>query len=404
MFSANFSSIKVKKISIEYSFLCSVFIFLIMTGLTSYQQLTGVYYRSNLLPVNILLEISFISLCLFQFLKRISLSDILLFLSMLLFILVSFLIGSLLSEKLINFYDFLLIYKSYLYIAMLPLIPRDLMSTRNLYFIFKILVFGLFFKYIISILLFGISRPSLFYENNFELVLPICLFCVLKYFSVPVSKVFNVMFFTSVILSLSLSAIGLLVVACFFLYSGKGFKENLQIVFIYVFLLLFSFTVFSSRIDSFDSIDRVVFFGVFLSEAEGFSTIDWLIGKPVITALQPSSCEFLSFYRSLFSSNDPNICFSVILHSFLLRTLFDHGILGLIFITSMFYYFLIRSLGDKKISALITGLVFLNGLSVSSFNNIYFLTAFLLIVSTSNSLKSNGLERYDNVLQPDLRE
>lgn len=137
---------------------------------------------------------------------------------------------------------------------------------------------------------------------------------------------------------------------------------------------------------SIDSIDRVKFLYVFLEEVSQFSLYDYLFGADIITPLSDRSCLTLSYYSSLFSDNNQNTCFSVVLHSFDLRFIFDHGVLGLLILLIIFYRLLVTRGYGAKFSLYIIFIALLNGASVSSFNNIFFAVAFLMIMLASDSI------------------
>ncbi|MGS2762733.1 hypothetical protein [Sinomicrobium sp. M5D2P9] len=131
--------------------------------------------------------------------------------------------------------------------------------------------------------------------------------------------------------------------------------------------------------------DRFKFLMVFVDEIREWSIINYLFGADRITALSAEACSKLGYYQSLFSYSGDGSCYSVIFHSYILRAIYDHGIIGFILI-SVFVYFVITLSGfERKQALVIVGIALLNGLSVSSFNSVYFALgiSFYLIIDRS---------------------
>jgi hypothetical protein len=138
-----------------------------------------------------------------------------------------------------------------------------------------------------------------------------------------------------------------------------------------------------------DTLDRINFLNHFLGEVRGWDLLTWAFGTPPITQLNYSTCQSLSFYSTLLSSSGDGTCYSVILHSFILRAIFDTGVCGLI---ACFYIlnWVMKHAGVECILTLaLLGLALANSISVSGPNNIYVI--FPMIVAT---LKSSELNQY----------
>ncbi len=58
------------------------------------------------------------------------------------------------------------------------------------------------------------------------------------------------------------------------------------------------------------------------------------------TPLLPASCADLSYYQTLFSYAGDGRCYSVILHSFIMRVIYDHGIIGFAFLIFCLFIYL----------------------------------------------------------------
>jgi len=61
----------------------------------------------------------------------------------------------------------------------------------------------------------------------------------------------------------------------------------------------------------------------------------------------------------------------VILHSYFLRALFDHGVLGLVLLFSLLWLGLRRSGTGARDALAVLTLISVSGLSVSAFNNVF---------------------------------
>jgi hypothetical protein len=131
--------------------------------------------------------------------------------------------------------------------------------------------------------------------------------------------------------------------------------------------------VFSSRAaaDGPGELDRLVFFHTFLFEVRDWPFWEFLTGSFPLTPLSPGSCGSLAFYTPLFSQTDAGVCYSVILHSFFLRGLFDHGVLGIVLIYTLVWRGLRRSGVGLRDTIGLLALFTVSGFSVSAFNNVF---------------------------------
>lgn len=294
-----------------------------------------------------------------------------------------------------NILDFLLIYKSIVYVAIIAFYMGNKLGSIKSFNLFFYLVVSLFFlKYSLSILLGLNYRPVLYLENNFEMLFLTLLFYLKFVLTGKVSR-FD-WFIVSLItfMSLSRSAIPVYILVASSIIFDKLTIRKLSFLTIFIALAgyLFSMILFErSGGASFDSIDRVVFFQVFADELSNASIINFFIGLDRISPLSADSCHALRFYNGLFSYNNDGSCYSVILHSFLFRVILDHGliILGLLLFST--YKYLRLSKYTKKVSMVVVFATFLNGLSVSSFNSVIFPLIMILFIGFShlNNIQSN---------------
>ncbi len=163
-----------------------------------------------------------------------------------------------------------------------------------------------------------------------------------------------------------------------------------------LFLVAFSFVFFSYRFicffqrlsgGSIESIDRVVFLQSLIISISDWSILNYLFGNFFLSPLAEEACTRLSFYTSLFSADKPGVCYSVILHAYVLRIFYDFGLLGLIFIFYIVFQMIIKSNVKSKIAFSALAVIFLSGLSVSSLNSVY--TILGLIILMCSGKKNN---------------
>jgi hypothetical protein len=94
----------------------------------------------------------------------------------------------------------------------------------------------------------------------------------------------------------------------------------------------------------------------------------------------------------LFSRSGNGTCYSVVFHSFLLRAIFDHGILGLVFIIFSAYKLLVVSGVRKGAAVVFVAIVIINGLSVSSFNNLFYAVSTVFLMATNTEFPEEETE------------
>jgi hypothetical protein len=291
--------------------------------------------------------------------------------------------------------DFLLIYKSFVYLFFLSLLAgKKLMTyegTNKLLFI----LLGLFFvKYVAMIAVKGEDRPILYMENNFELMLLYALFLVR--YTVTKKNALLVLGFVGLITILSLSRSSLLMYSVLVLFVFYNSYEKIRVFIIPAAILLLGgmiLFIFSQRDSSIEDIDRFKFMMVWWSQVKDWNLFEWLFGAPRITNLSAPACRFFYLWHdTLFSRSGNGTCYSVVFHSFLLRAIFDHGILGLVFIIFAAYKILVVSGVRKGVAVVFVSIVIINGLSVSSFNNLFYAVSTVFLMATNTEFSDNETE------------
>ena len=363
-----------------------VFALLCFSGITSYEVHSAYYSRYNYLPSNSILELCLVVLCILNQNKKPSRQIWFVGWVGLGFVLISFLMFLIRRDFYdSNIFDFVIIYKVFLYIILLINVRKDFFSVHHLQVFFKFLVSFFFIKYLLSRFIFGINRPGIFVENNFELLLLISVFFLHVYHGLYLERFYKGAFFLVILLSGSRSGLVCTLFSYAMLILFKLDKKLLLKMLVFFILGAFSVVVFYQRLAGGDihSIDRFVFLNIFLQEIRDFSFYNYLFGADIITSLSDGACSQLSFYSSMFSTSDSKNCFSVVLHSFVLRSFFDHGLVGFFLVLISFYYILTKSGYSKYFSFVIVLMFVLNGLSVSSFNSVYAGFSFFIFVSSS---------------------
>ncbi|HDS1210608.1 TPA: hypothetical protein QD007_001198 [Shewanella algae] len=293
--------------------------------------------------------------------------------------------------------DFLLSFKVIVYFIIICFsVGKKMGGEKAFVYFFRMVLAFFFLKYSLSVLLKLNMRPLVFRENNFELLFFVLLF-YLKY--ILIGKVRNVEWFlvtVILVLSLSRSALPLyFIVASAIVFERVSLKKVLIAVpFVTVLAGIFIMILLNRPGGGgLENIDRIVFMQVYINEALNMPFWNFLFGAERISPLSPQACERLSFYKELFSYNNDGTCYSVILHSFVLRALYDHGLilfLGILYIT---YYMLRVAKYSKKESFVVTLVVLLNGLSVSSFNSYFFPLSMILFLGFAHLRKEEKICR-----------
>jgi hypothetical protein len=281
-----------------------------------------------------------------------------------------------------NVLDFAQAYKSFYYLVLLvPFVSKSIFTENDIVRIFKFSVVCFFVKYLLDRAL-GIERPILLVENNFELVYLALMFYVFNEIRGELS--FKYTFWVGVIFVLSGSRSSML---CFMLAILFSSSKNLSYKFIIYYILVplgigLVYYIFASRQGgqfNLEEVDRYKFYLKFLRSTSDWSLWEFLVGARPITPLDDLSCIQLKFYGNLFSYDGSGTCYSVILHSFLLRVIYDHGFIGLIFLYGAVWYSLMGFMLRQRIAIL--GMLISTALSVSALNNVYVAMSLAILAS-----------------------
>jgi hypothetical protein len=207
------------------------------------------------------------------------------------------------------------------------------------------------------------NRPFLFVENNFELIfLGLIAFTKLSF---KFSKFYYILFLFTIILSGSKSGLLILLLITIVIFNLR---------FALIPILTVAVFIFVSNFEWIQKIDRYTFFIHFMDVI-----VEHNFFLPMkLYHLPYSICQSLSFYTG---SMDPDkiVCYPKILHSWILSSILNHGIIPIIFFLKTFYSFVQNQVIGKAGVFLLIGLV--NGLSVSAFDNIWFWFSLSFIIT-----------------------
>jgi hypothetical protein len=270
--------------------------------------------------------------------------------------------------------DFMQAYKSFYYLALLGFfVGKRVFDGRRLASFTTFLIAAFLLKYGYSVVLGLDDRPGIFMENNFELIMLLGLFQLAwPYLGRRRDLLFGAVAVIVLLSGSRSAALGLLVIYVF-LYlkkSNRTWPLHVAGVVVVGYVVL---SVFTSRaaVDGAARLDRLNFLDIFLYEVREWPIWEFVTGSFPLTPLSPGSCGSLSFYSVLFSKTDPGTCYSVILHSFFLRAVFDHGLLGVGILMALVWLGLRRSGRSIRDTVGLLVLVSVSGLSVSAFNNVF---------------------------------
>ncbi|WP_462155386.1 hypothetical protein [Pseudoalteromonas piscicida] len=340
----------------------------------------GIIGQYHVLPTNAIFEL--LVLCTFLFVaKRMCPSAWLVFSCSLLYLIITL---ALAKARGIHPVDYFIAYKTFFYLALLSFFSSKVLFEEKLLRRFWHILLLLFFvKYVIWIGLGQEGRPGIFTENNYEIMFVLLLGCAIWGFNRSLS-LFDWMAL-GVVTFLSGSRSG---VICFlamftiFYIKDFGWKTIIKLLVVAIIAAGVAAT-FISRLSGGDieAIDRVVFFQGFLKAISGWGWQEFLIGSQTLTAMPESVCTRLQYYQSLFSAGKPGVCYSVILHTYLTRAIFDHGFLGLLFIFLAVNQLLKLSDVSPRARLACISILFLNGASVSSMNSVYAIVGLIIVMT-----------------------
>lgn len=351
-------------------------------------QITGVIspFEYNLLPALPLLEVLFLAVTVLT-IRKIDVGGALFLVTASGYLLFSLFLATYFKNA--NIFDFMQAYKAFFYVAVLSFyVGKDIfsLSWMRRIFLCSLFLFGVKYSYSLALDLtprLG-ERPGIFDENNFELVFLIILFYFVKdSFRKPLF-VYLILFIV-VFMSGSRSALlGALFVYLFSFVRKLDFHFFITVL-AFPLLVALVAMIFTERMDGgIESIDRFRFMMVFVDEVKDWPVSKFLFGSFPITPLSNEACYTLKDYSALYSYSGDGSCYSVILHSYFFRVIYDHGILGFAFILWFVFYAMTKKGYSKRDVLCVYSVLFSSALSVSSFNSIFSALVLSIVFSAKN--------------------
>jgi len=286
--------------------------------------------------------------------------------------------------------DFLQAYRWVLYLAALLLAVGRTWGGDTPLRKFAFILIGLaLVKAIVTLAALGPGeRPGLLIENNFEIALFAGLACIIYPRLTSRDRLMIVgMLGLLMVLSGSRSgAIAYAVLVAFAITQLPTTRATKSVLTIYAlpFVALVPVLIFVERARSSTMrIDRLNFLDTFIRETSSWSPLQWLVGTEPLTPLTSDSCGSLAYYQTLFSSAGDGSCYSVILHAFAMRVVFDAGIIGLVLAFGLAWYAMRKGGVATPVALCLLGIAASNSLSVSGLNNPYVILPILAAILIS---------------------
>lgn len=233
-------------------------------------------------------------------------------------------------------------------------------------------------------------RPRLIGEINFDIVLIIELWLLLKLFWPNYKKFYGYILFFIVIISLSRSGIIGYALTYFFAIQSSKRLGNIKVIIRNVVILLFGvliiFGIYYLRDPSlnFKNIDRIQLLNALFSIYDLNNFINLIFGFGILVQLPDVICNAFSFYAEQTTGSEDN-CNPVILFSYYLRSIFEFG--GIItFIIPYIYYRMFKLKFDKLTSFVIIMPVLAVSLAVGGFYNSVSIISLVLAKSIRQNL------------------
>lgn len=233
------------------------------------------------------------------------------------------------------------------------------------------------------------ERPGLLLENNFELALFAGLAGVL-YNHISGRQRFWMIVVLGCVVALSGSRSGAVAFVILALFAATQLnKANVFVRYVVgiaiVGLGVAAYWVFEQRAAAVTRVDRLNFLDVFLGETHDWTLLTWIFGTTPITELSYGACMRLSYYQVLWSSTGDGSCYSVILHAFLMRVIFDAGLIGLAIAVFVPWYLMRRAGVATGLTVALVAIGLANAFSVSGINNPYVALPMLLAILTART-------------------
>ena len=233
-------------------------------------------------------------------------------------------------------------------------------------------------------------RPRLIGEINFDIVLIIELWLILKLFSPNYIKFYGYILFFIVIISLSRSGIIGYALTYFFAIQSTKSLSNIKVILLHIVILFFGLLIIlgiyylRDPTLNFKNIDRIQLLTALFSIYDLDNFINFIFGFGVLVQLPDVICNAFSFYAEQTTGSEDN-CNPVILFSYYLRSIFEFG--GIVtFIIPYIYYKMFKFKFDNLTSLVIIMPVLAVSLAVGGFYNSMSIISLVLAKSIRKDL------------------
>lgn len=284
-----------------------------------------------------------------------------------------------------------------LFISIKPVMAfNKLTLIKNIKYLFILSCVLIFTDKIYAIftqgLLNGLNfRPRLIGEINFDIVLIIEMWLLLRLYDTTYKKYLGYILFFIVIISLSRSGIIGYVLTLFFYNQLKNksfnfisFLRNISFVFIGLSLILLIYYIRDPKLD-FANIDRIQLLNALVNSYGDNAFLKLLIGNGLLVPLPSSICLPFSMYAKA-TTGDAGNCNPVILFSFFLRCTYEYGVI-IMFLIPYFYYKLLSKTVNKLTAMSILIPVISISLAVGGFYNSIAILSILIAKYTAISFE-----------------
>lgn len=249
---------------------------------------------------------------------------------------------------------------------------------------FSIVVYIVFTKYTISLILGLNTRPIFFTENNFEVIFftTVFLYSLYQPYFFRNNKLFRTVSLSTILMSGSSSgALGL--VSSFIFLTFKRALKNPLIFVIGMMLSIIPMYILALKFGGgLERIDRYQYIIASISSFTDRSFLELLFGPGYVKPMAFQTCNALSYLDTKITPDGR--CFSSILSIGLLRQILDFGLIPLLLAhLLLFRVFRFYNL-SKAFSLTLLILVSANGLSVSGLGNQFWILSVLFIIYAQN--------------------
>jgi hypothetical protein len=276
-----------------------------------------------------------------------------------------------------GFSTFLISIKYWVLLLVLCISRKEIIDGQKFSEIVSFFIKAFFIVYTLELSL-GIERPTLFFENNFEMVLLLFGYLYSRKFG-PGVNIDDLLILFLVLFSGSRSILLGYIIIIMYKLTLQTWAIRL-IGFALVLITVSSYIVaFNHRILTLSDpqgVDRFIFSLLAYREMISSSWETWLVGKGPFEPVNTEICDRLEYYRRFFL--DDKLCHSSIFHAQILRALRDYGLIGLVSSFFLCWIYLKRISISGMHLAVGFALVLVSSASISGLGNSFLMYIALL--------------------------